>query len=132
MNNGSLERHGAWVASISFKQQNTLFSVPLLAKVVLPPPFDQILVLPEPAGKPQDLPIVCVTTRFIRDAIAPQHIESLWKWEQGNVWAGEGSIEYAPLDAEPLVKLPVVKVFASMLFRGNIACYGGRVLTEME
>ncbi len=130
---GSLERHGVRVASISFKQQKTLFSVPLPAKekVVLPPPFDQLLVLPEPTGRPQGLPGRIVTTRFIPDGIAPQHIESFWKWEQGAFWAGEGSIEYAPSDAEPLAKLPVVAVVASYLFRGDFACYGGQVLTEM-
>ena len=131
---GSLERHDVRVVSINFKQGNTLFSMPLPAKekVVLPPPFDQILVLPEPTGRPQGLPFQMLTTRFIPDGIAPQHIESLWKWEQGTVWAGEGSIEYAPSDAEPLAKLPVVGVFASILFRGDMACYGGQVLTEME
>ncbi len=131
---GSLERHDARRVSISFKQQHALFSLPLPAKekVVLPPPFDQLLVLPEPAGRPQGLPYRCATTRFISGAIAPQHIESLWKWEQGTVWAGEGSIEYAPSDAEPQAKLPVVGVFASILFRGDMACYGGQVLTEME
>lgn len=130
---GSLERHGGRVASISFKQQNMLFSLPLPTKekVVLPPPFGQLLVLPEPTGRPQGLPVRIGTTRFIPDGIAPQHIESLWKWEQGTIWAGEGSIEYAPSDAEPLAKLPVVGVFASMLFRGDMACYGGQVLTEM-
>ncbi len=130
---GFLERHGVRVGSISFKQQNTLLSVPLPAKekVVLPPPFDQQLVLPEPTGRPQGFPFRFVTTRFIPDGIAPQHIESFWKWEQGAVWAGEGSIEYAPSDAEPLAKLPVVGVFASFLFRGDIAFYSGQVLTEM-
>ncbi len=130
---GSLERHGVRVASIGFKQQNSLFSLPLPAKekVVLPTPFDQLLVLPEPAGRPQSLQFLFATTRFIPDAIAPQHIESLWKWEQGTVLAGEGSIEYAPSDAEPLAKLPVVGVFASMLFKGDMALYGGRVLAEM-
>jgi len=130
---GSLERHGVRVVSISFKQQNTHFSVPLPVKekVVLPTPFDQLFVLPEPTGRPQGLLFRFATTRFIPDAIAPQHIESLWQWEQGTVWAGEGSIEYAPSDAEPLAKLPVVGVFASTLFRGDMACYGGRVLTEM-
>ena len=130
---GSLERHGGRVASISFKQQNMLFSVPLPAKekVVLPPPFDQLLVLPEPTGRPQGLQFRIATTRFIPEGIAPQHIESLWKWEQGTVWAGEGSIEYAPSDAEPLAKLPVVGVFASILFRGDLACYGAQMLTEM-
>jgi acetoacetate decarboxylase len=130
---GSLECHGVRAASISFKQGNTLFSVPLPAreKVVLPPPFDQLLVLPEPTGSPQGLPFSVLTTRFIPEGIAPQHIESLWKWEQGAVFAGEGSIEYDPSDAEPLAKLPVVGVFASMLFRGDMACYGGQVLTEM-
>jgi len=130
---GSLERHGAQVVRVSFKQVNTLFSLPLPAKekVVLPPPFDQLFVLPEPIGMPQGLPFRIATTRFIPDTIAPHHIESLWKWEQGTVWTGEGSIEYAPSDAEPLAKLPVVGVVASILFRGDIACYGGQVLTEM-
>ncbi len=130
---GSLQHHGVRVARISFKQQQTLFSVPLPAKekVVLPPPFDQLWVLPEPTGTPQGLPFRTATTRFIPDGIAPQHTESLWKWEQGTIWAGEGSIEYVPSDAEPLAKLPVVGVVASFLFRGDIACYGGQVLTEM-
>lgn len=130
---GSLERHSVRVASITFKQQHTLFSLPLPAKekVVLPPPFDQLFVLPEPTGRPQGWLSRVATTRYIPDGIAPQHIESLWKWEQGTVFAGEGSIEYAPSDAEPLAKLPVVAVFASFLFRGDFACYGGQVLTEM-
>ena len=117
----------------SFKQVNTLFSQPLPAKekVVLPPPFDQLFVLPEPTGMPQGLPFRIVATRFISDVIAPHHIESLYKWEQGTIWAGEGSIEYAPSDAEPLAKLPVVGVVASTLFRGDMACYGAKVLTEM-
>ena len=130
---GRLSRHGERVASISFKQQNTLFSVPLPAKekVVLPMPYNQLLVLPEPTGRPQGLLFRFATTRFIPEAIAPQHIESLWQWEQGTVLAGEGSIEYVPSDAEPLAKLPVVGTFASMLFKGDMACYGGQVLTEM-
>ncbi len=130
---GRLSRHGARVASISFKQQNSLFTVPLPAKekVVLPMPYNQLFVLPEPTGQPQGLLFRFATTRFIRDAIAPQHIESLWQWEQGAIWAGEGGIEYAPSDAEPLAKLPVVGVFASTLFRGDMACYGGQLLTEM-
>jgi hypothetical protein len=130
---GRLSRHGVRVASISFKQVNTLFSLPLPAKekVVLPPPFDQLLVLPEPTGRPQGVPFGALTTRFIPDGIAPHHIESLWRWEQGTVLAGEGSIEYAPSDAEPLAKLPVVGVVASFLFRGDFACYDNQVLTEM-
>ncbi len=130
---GRLSRHGVRVASISFKQGNTLVSVPLPAKekVVLPPPFDQLFVMPEPIGRPQGFPWWFVTTRFIPDGIAPQHIASLWPWEQGTVFAGEGSIEYAPSDVEPLAKLPVVAVFASFLFRGDTAGYGGKVLTEM-
>jgi acetoacetate decarboxylase len=130
---GSLERHSMRVASISFKQQNTLFSMPLPAKekMVLPTPFDQLFVLPEPTGRPQGLPFRIATTRFIPDGIAPHHIESLWRFEQGTIWAGEGRIEYAPSDAEPLAKLPVVGALASTLFRGDMACYGGQVLTEM-
>lgn len=130
---GSLERHGVRFVSISFKQQNTLFSVPLPAKekVVLPTPFDQMLVLPEPTGMPQGMPYRVLTTRYILEGIAPQHIESLWKWEQGTVLAGEGGIEYTPSDAEPLAKLPVVGVVASILFRGDMACYGAQMLTEM-
>jgi acetoacetate decarboxylase len=130
---GQLSRHGVRVASISFKQQHMLFSVPLPAKekVVLPSPFDQVMVLPEPTGTPQGLPFRAATTRFIPGGIAPQHIESLWRFEQGTFFAGEGSIEYAPSDAEPLAKLPVVGVVASILFRGDMACYGGQVLTEM-
>jgi acetoacetate decarboxylase len=130
---GRLSRHGVRVGSINFKQGNMLFSVPLPAKekVVLPPPFDQLFVPPEPTGTPQGLPFRITTTRFIPDGIAPQHTESLWKWEQGTFWAGEGSIEYALSDAEPLAKLPVVGVVASILFRGTIAFYGGQVLTEM-
>jgi acetoacetate decarboxylase len=131
---GSLERHGVRVASISFKQGNMLYSVPLPTKekVALSPPFDQMIVLPEPIGRPQGFPFRVATTRFIPDGIAPQHIESLWKLEQGAVWAGEGSIEYAPSDAEPGASLPVVGVLPSILFRGDMACYGGQVLTEME
>src|SRR6266487_484654 len=131
---GSLERHGVRVASISFKQGNMLYSVPLPTKekVALSPPFDQMIVLPEPIGRPQGFPFRVATTRFIPDGIAPQHIESLWKLEQGAVWAGEGSNEYAPSDAEPGASLPVVGVLPSILFRGDMACYGGQVLTEME
>jgi len=130
---GQLLHHGERVVSINFTQGKTLISVPLPAKeqVVLPPPFDQLFVLPEPTGAPQGLPFRAATTRFIPEGIAPQHIESLWKWEQGTVWAGEGRIEYAPSDAAPLAKLPVVGVVASFLFRGDLACYGGQVLTEM-
>ena len=130
---GSQERHGVQVTSINFKQVNTLFSLPLPAKekVVLPPPFDQLFVLPEPNGTPQGLPFGALTTRFIPEGIAVHHIESLWRWEQGTVWAGEGSIEYAPSDAEPLAKLPVMGVIASMLFKGDFVCYGNQVLTEM-
>lgn len=130
---GSLERHGMRVASINFKQQHTLFSVPLPAKekVVLPPPFDQLFVLPEPTGTQQGLSSRIAATRFIPDGIAPNHIESLWRFEQGTVFAGEGRIEYAPSGTEPLAKLPVVGVIASTLFRGDMACYGAKVLTEM-
>ncbi len=130
---GSLERHGERVVSINFKQQSQLFSLPLPAKdkVVLPPPFDQVLALPEPTGRAQGFPFRFITTRFISGAMAPQHMESLWQWEQGTVFAGEGSIEYAASNAEPLAKLPVVGVFASMHFRGDMACYGGQVLTKM-
>ncbi len=131
--NGSLEGHGVQIASINFKRGNMLFSLPLPAKekVVLPPPFDQTMMLPEPSGRPQGLPFRVATTLFIPNVIAPQHLESLWKWEQGTVWAGEATIDYAPSDANPLAKLPVVELFASILFRGDFACYGGQVLTEM-
>jgi acetoacetate decarboxylase len=130
---GRLSRQGVQVASITFNQGKMLFSVPLPAKekVVLPPPFDQLMVLPEPTGRPQGLPARMLGTRFIPEGIAPQHLDSFWKWEQGTVWAGEGSIEYAPSDAEPLAKLPVVGVVASILFRGDFVCYGNQVLTEM-
>ena len=130
---GRLSHHGVRVTSITFTQGQTLFSVPLTAKekVVLPPPFDQLFVLPEPTGRPQGLPFQLLSTRFIPDGVAPQHIESLWRFEQGVVFAGEGRIEYAPSDAEPLAKLPVVGVVASTLFRGDMACYGAKVLTEM-
>jgi acetoacetate decarboxylase len=130
---GRLSHHGVRVTSITFTQGQTLFSVPLTAKekVVLPPPFDQLFVLPEPTGRPQGLPFQLLSTRFIPDGMAPQHIESLWRFEQGVVFAGEGRIEYAPSDAEPLAKLPVVGVVASTLFRGDMACYGAKVLTEM-
>lgn len=130
---GRLSRQGVQVASISFNQGKMLFSVPLPAKekVVLPPPFDQMMVLPEPTGRPQGLPAHMLGTRFMSQSIAPQHLDSFWKWEQGIVFAGEGSIEYAPSDTEPLAKLPVVGVFAPMLFRGDMAGYGIQVLTEM-
>jgi hypothetical protein len=130
---GSLSRHGERLVSISFTQQQTLFSLPLPAKekVVLPPPYDPLFALPEPTGRPEGLPVRMLTTRFIPDGIAPQHIETLSKSEQGTVFAGEGRIEYAPSDAEPLAKLPVVAVVASYLFRDDIAFYGGQVLTEI-
>ena len=132
---GAMERHGVRVVRMSFKQQKSLFSLPLPAneKVVLPAPFDQMFVLPEPTGKPQGLAVEALTTRFIANAIAPQHIVSLWKWEKGTVWGGEASIEYVQSDADPLVKLPVVSMFASVRFKGDIACYGDetRVLTDM-
>ncbi len=124
---------GVQVASITFNQGKMLFSVPLPAKekMVLPPPFDQMVELPEPTGRPQGLPAHLLGTRFIPEGIVPQHLDSLWKWEQGTAWAGEGSIEYAPTGAEPLAKLPVMGVIASLLFRGDMACYGIQVLTEM-
>ncbi len=130
---GSLEYHGVRLVSMGFTQSKTLFSVPLPAKekVVLPPPFDQLLELPEPTGTPQGLPFRVLTTRFIPNGMTPHHIESLWRWEQGTFWAGEGRFEFAPSDAEPLAQLPVVGVFASILFRGDFAGYGGQLLTEM-
>ncbi len=95
------------VVSINFKQQKKLFSVPLPAneKTVLTAPFDVLFALPEPTGKPEGLPIEMVSTRFIANTIAPQHIVSLWKCENGTFWSGKGSIEYAPSDADPLAKL---------------------------
>ncbi len=130
---GRLSRQGAHLASISFNQGKMLFSVPLPAQeqVVLPPPFDLMVVLPEPTGSPQGVSAHLLGTRFIPQGLAPQHLDSLWKWEQGTVWAGEGSIEYAPSDTEPLAQFPVMGVIASLLFRGDMAGYGVQVLTDM-
>jgi len=132
---GAMERHGVRVVSIGFDQEDKLFSVPLPAneKVVLRTPFDQLFTLPEPTGKPQGFPIAVVTTRFIAYAIAPQHIVSVWRWEKGTVWTGKGSVEYALSDADPLAKLPVAQIIASVRFRGDIACHGeeARLLAEM-
>lgn len=130
---GALERHGRWIGRIAFTQGQELFSLPLPAqeRIVVPAPFDQTLVLPGPSGKPQGLPLRVATTRYIPGVVAPHHIESCWRWEQGTVWAGEGSIAYAPSDTESLVQLPVVGVVASLLFRGDFALYGGQVLTDM-
>ena len=123
---GTMERHGVRVISVSFKQQNKLFSVPLPEneKMVLPPPLDEMFALPEPTGKPQGLPVEMLSTWFIVNAIAPQHIVSLWKWEKGTVWAGKGSIDYVASDADPLAKLPVVHMVTSFRFKGDIVCYG--------
>lgn len=130
---GWLSRQGRHLANITFNQGKMLFSVPLPAKekVVLPPPFDQMMDLPEPTGSPQGLSARLLGTRFIPESITPQHLDSFWQWEQGTVFAGEGSIEYAPSDAEPLAKLPVMGVIASLLFRGDMTSYGVQVLTEM-
>ena len=132
---GAMERHGVRVVSFSFDQEDKLFSVPLPAneKVVLRAPFDQLFALPEPTGKPQGFPIAVVTTRFIADAIAPQHRVSVWRWEKGTVWTGKGSVEYALSDADPLAKLPVAQIIASVRFRGDIAFHGeeARLLAEM-
>ena len=130
---GIMERRGVRVVSISFKQENKLFSVPLPAneKVVLSAPFDQMLALPEPTGKPEVMAFPMISTRFIAGAIAPQHLQTHWSLDNGTVFAGEGSIEYAPSDADPLAKLPVVHVLGSVLFKGDMAYRGGEMLTEM-
>ena len=111
------------VVSINFAQQKELLYLPLPAdeNVVLPAPFDQMFALPEPTGKPQGLPpLKELTTRFIANAIAPQHIVSHWTWEKGTVWAGKGSIEYAASDdGIPLTKLPVTHIVASFRFQGR-------------
>jgi acetoacetate decarboxylase len=132
---GAMERDGKRVVSINFKQQEKLFSVPLPPnqKVALSAPFDQMVMLPEPAGRPQGLPFSMLSTRFIANGIAPQHMVSLWKWENGTVFAGKGGLEYAPSEADPLAELPVIHMFASVLFKGDMACYAdaAKVLMEM-
>jgi acetoacetate decarboxylase len=132
---GVMERHGVRVVSFSFDQEEKLFSVPLPAneKMVLRAPFDHLFALPEPTGTPQGFPIAVVNTRFIADTIAPQHIVSVWRWEKGTVWTGKGRVEYAPSDTNPLAKLPVAQIIASVRFKGDMACHGEevRLLAEM-
>jgi acetoacetate decarboxylase len=132
---GAMKRHGVQVLRVEFEQENILFRLPLPAKerVVLPAPYDQIYALPAPTGEPQGLTLEALTTRFIADAIRPQHIASLWKQETGTFWSGRGRVEYAPSDADPLAKLPVSQVIASARFRGDTALYGDqvRVLADM-
>ena len=132
---GAMNRHGVRVLRVEFEQQDILFSLPLPAneRVILPAPYDQIFMLPEPTGKPQGLPLEALTTRFIPEAIRPQHMASVWKWETGTVWSGKGAVEYALSDADPVAKLPVAQVVASVRFRGDLAWYGDqtRVLADM-
>jgi acetoacetate decarboxylase len=130
---GFMERRGVRAASISFTQRNELFSVPLPAnnKVSLPAPYDQMLRLPEPTGETQIVPFSMISTRFIAGAIAPQHLLTHWSWDQGTLFAGEGRIEYAPSEADPLSTLPVLHVVGSALFKGDMAIRNVDVLTEM-
>ena len=132
---GAITRRGVRVLQVAFEQHAKLFSVPLPARerVALPSPYDLIYPLPDPTGEPQTLPFEAVTTRFIPDAIAPQHIVSLWRWETGTVWAGKGHVEYAPSDDDPLAKLPVAQVIASTRFKGDVSMDADqtRLLAEM-
>jgi acetoacetate decarboxylase len=130
---GFMERRGVRAARINFTQRNELFSVPLPAnnKVSLRAPYDQMLRLPEPTGESQIVPFSMISTRFIAGAIAPQHLLTHWSWDHGTVFAGEGSIEYAPSQADPLATLPVIHVVGSVLFKGDMGIRSVDVLMEM-
>jgi hypothetical protein len=139
MSRGSIQKKTADpnfsdLASSNVTKGSKLFSVPLPADktIQLPPPYNMLLPLPSPTGKPQDYVLPTMALRRV-PGIGPgpngaagaevlQLVGTPWHITKAEIYAGEGAtMEIYPSKEDPIGQLlPCNALLGAYILRGDM------------
>jgi len=119
------------IVSVSMRKAGRLFNIPMSAdkSPQLPFPYNQILPIPPPTGKPQDYVLLTMGLRRVQgvgpdanNAAIAQLITTPWVISSGAFYtADEASLEFYPSKDDPIAQtLPVNAVLAGIILRAEV------------